>query len=67
MTTAPAKGVCRCEGRIAPVILDGYACGNPDCWRTAEVKASFDAFVAKLVSERGNAPSASEKSAERED
>ena len=58
MTGAPTKGVksvCRCEARIVPAILDGYACGNPDCWRTAEVQASFDAFVQKLQAQRGDA------------
>ena len=44
--------VCRCEATIPSSILDGFACGNPQCWRTAEAKASFDAFVAELVSKR---------------
>ena len=66
MITAPAKGVCRCEARIAAIVLDGYACGNPDCWRTAEVKASFDAFVEQLVATRGDA-AVSEQTATRED
>ena len=44
--------VCRCEATIAPSVLEGFACGNPECWRTAEVKASFDAFVTQLVRER---------------
>lgn len=52
--TKPAKGVCRCEARIAAAILDGYACGNPECWRTAETEASFDAFVERLAAERGD-------------
>ena len=56
--TAPAtnKGVCRCEARIAPAVLEGYACGNVDCWRTAKVLASFDAFVQKLVADRADPP-----------
>ena len=48
--------VCRCEAHIAPAVLEGYACGNPDCWRTAQVQASFAAFVDKLVAERGDRP-----------
>jgi len=48
-------GVCRCQARIAPAILEGYACGNPDCWRTAEADASFAAFVERLKAERGEA------------
>ncbi len=44
---------CRCEASIALSVLDGFACGNPECWRTAEAKASFDAFVTKLIRERG--------------
>ena len=48
-----AERFCRCEATIAPSILDGYACGNPDCWRTPIVKASFDAFVVDLVKARG--------------
>ena len=54
--TAPdvaPKGACRCEATIAPSVLEGYACGNPDCWRTAVAQASFDAFVADLVRRRG--------------
>lgn len=50
---------CRCEARIASGVLDGYACGDPDCWRTAEAKASFDAFVSDLIRARGDgAPAA---------
>ncbi len=52
----PPKGVCRCEARIAAVVLAGYSCGNPGCWRTAVAKASFDAFVVKLVTARGDEP-----------
>ena len=52
------KGVCRCEAHIAPAVMDGYACGNPECWRTAQVQASFATFVEKLVADRGDAPSA---------
>ncbi|MCX8256071.1 protein of unknown function [Beijerinckiaceae bacterium RH AL1] len=52
-----ARRICRCEARIAPAILEGYACGNPECWRTAEVEASFSAFVETLVAKRGDAPS----------
>ena len=65
--TAPTtnKGVCRCEARIAPAILEGYACGNPECWRTAKVQASFAAFVEKLVAERGDAPEASAPPSDR--
>ena len=48
--------MCRCEARIAPAVLDGYACGNPECWRTAEAKASFDVFVAALVEKRDTPP-----------
>ncbi len=51
-----ARGICRCEAHIAPAVLDGYACGNAECWRTAKVEASFAAFVEKLVAERGDAP-----------
>lgn len=47
-----SKGVCRCEATIASSVLDGYACGNPTCWRTEEVRASFDAFVADLIRSR---------------
>lgn len=47
---------CRCEATIPSVILDGYACGNPECWRTEPVKASFDAFVADLVRRRDGTP-----------
>ena len=51
--SAPMKPACRCEATIPSAILDGYACGKPDCWRTPIVQASFDAFVSKLVSARG--------------
>ena len=47
-----SKGVCRCEATIAPSVLDGFACGNPECWRTAVAQASFDAFVADLIRRR---------------
>ena len=47
------EGGCRCEATIAPSVLDGYACGAPDCWRTAVAQASFDAFVAELIRRRG--------------
>ena len=46
------KGVCRCEATIAPSVLDGYACGNPECWRTAVAQASFESFVADLIQRR---------------
>ena len=46
------EGVCRCEATIAPSVLDGYACGNPECWRTAVAKASFDRFLADLIRHR---------------
>ena len=49
-----STGVCRCEATIAPSVLEGYACGNPDCWRTAAAAASFDAFVTELVRRRGD-------------
>ena len=55
---AAARRFCRCEARIAAAILDGYACGNPDCWRTKAVRASFEDFVARLKSERGDVPAA---------
>ena len=51
--SAPAKLTCRCETTIPSVILEGYACGNPECWRTPVVQASFDAFVTDLVRARG--------------
>ena len=54
---APERA-CRCEATIAASVLDGFACGNPECWRTAVAKASFDAFVADLIRRRdGEAPS----------
>ena len=55
------RRICRCEARIAPAILEGYACGNPECWRTAEVEASFAAFVETLVAKRGDATSPQRK------
>ncbi len=48
-----SQRVCRCEATIAASILEDYACGRPDCFRTAEVQASFDAFVAELIRKRG--------------
>ncbi len=57
------KGVCRCEATVAPSVLEGFACGNTDCWRTAEAKASFDAFVADLVANRRHQPTADEEPA----
>ena len=53
VTDAASQRVCRCQATIAASILEGYACGNPDCWRTAVAKASFDAFVADLIRRRG--------------
>ena len=53
---ATSRGVCRCEATIAASVLDGYACGNPDCWRTAVAKASFDAFLADLIRRREREP-----------
>ncbi len=54
---------CRCEATIPSSILEGFACGNPECWRTAPAKASFDAFVADLVRERdGEVPGTGEPS-----
>lgn len=53
--TARERRVCRCEARIAAAILDGYACGDADCWRTGAARASFEAFVARLEAERGKA------------
>lgn len=49
---------CRCETTIAPAILEGYACGNPDCWRTEPARASFQAFVDDLIRARGDEPPA---------
>lgn len=43
---------CRCEGVIPASILSGYACGAPDCWRTAEVASSFATFVDDLKRKR---------------
>ena len=51
-TDALAKPTCRCEATIPRSILEGYACGNPECWRTPLVQASFDAFVTELVRAR---------------
>jgi hypothetical protein len=51
-----SNGPCRCETTIAKSVLEGFACGNPDCWRTAEAQASFDAFVADLIRKRGDVP-----------
>ncbi len=51
-----SQRVCRCEATIAPSVLEGFACGNPECWRTAEAKASFDAFVTRLVQQRDEEP-----------
>ena len=48
--------VCRCEATIPPSILEGFACGREDCWRTAEVNASFATFVADLARKRDAAP-----------
>ena len=59
MSEAPAPRLfCRCEARIASAILEGYACGNPDCWRTEAARAAFDAFVARLKARRGEAATA---------
>ena len=52
---------CGCEARIQAGILDGYACGKPECWRTAVAKASFDSFVADLVAKRERAAQESRK------
>ena len=52
MTQGITPEGCACEARIDPSILEGYACGNPACWRTAVVKASFESFVSELVAER---------------
>ena len=49
-----ATPFCRCEATIPGVILEGYACGNPQCWRTPIAQASFDAFVTDLVRARGD-------------
>ena len=54
-TDIASQGACRCQATIAASVLEGYACGNPDCWRTAVAKASFDAFVADLIRRRGEA------------
>lgn len=53
---------CPCEAWIPASIMDGYACGNPLCCRTAPAKASFDAFVAELVRKRGDSGATGEKS-----
>lgn len=47
---------CRCETTIPGSLLEGYACGNAKCWRTAEAKASFDVFVTALIRQRGEVP-----------
>ena len=51
-SAVPAQGTCRCEATIAPSVLDGYACGDAACWRTAVARASFEAFVADLIRRR---------------
>ena len=56
VSNATIERACRCEATIAPSVLEGYACGNPECWRTAVAKASFDAFVADLIRRRGKGP-----------
>ena len=48
-----AEKVCRCEATISPAVLDGFACGRADCWRTAVVQAAQERFVAELI--RGRA------------
>ena len=48
----PTEKRCRCEATIAPVVLDGFSCGRPDCWRTAAVQAAQDHFVAELIRRR---------------
>ena len=58
-----AKEGCRCEAQVASSVLDGFACGNPACWRTAEARASFDAFVADLVEKRGDRPGTDDRQA----
>jgi hypothetical protein len=50
--TTTAKGTCRCEATVAASILEGFACGNPECWRTAPAQASFDAFLTDLIARR---------------
>ena len=49
-----AQQLCRCEATVASSILEGFTCGNPDCWRTAPAQAAFDTFVAELVAKRGD-------------
>ena len=56
MDESTQRDGCGCEARMPAGILDGYACGKPECWRTAVVKASFDDFVADLVARREPAP-----------
>lgn len=51
---------CRCEAAIPPQIMDGFACGAADCWRTAEAAASFSAFVAELKRRRAADPGTAE-------
>ncbi len=58
MPEVAVNDVCRCQATIAPSVLDGFACGDPGCWRTAVAKASFDAFVADLIRRRGDEPAA---------
>ena len=53
---ATSRRLCRCEARIAAAVLEGYACGNPDCWRTQAARDSFDDFVSRLKAKRGETP-----------
>lgn len=53
-----SQNTCKCERSIPPAVMEGYACGNKDCWRTPIVQAEFDAFVADLVRRRGDGPEA---------
>lgn len=48
-----AERACRCEATVDPALLEGYACGRPDCWRTPVVEASFQSFATELVRKRG--------------
>lgn len=52
---AAAERLCRCEAEVPASVLDGFACGRADCWRTAGVKASFEGFVSDLVRARDGA------------
>ena len=61
---AATARACRCEGVIPASILTGYACGSPDCWRTAEVASSFASFVEDLKRNR-QADAGSVEDAER--